>query len=231
MKDIEDVCFVVQARLNSQRLPKKMIRPFAGSTLVDIVLSKLVSIESIPNDQIYFSGHEPSLIELAMMYPISIWPRSVTSANTDNGVQMIFDWWKFLQKEFKYVVLVSACNPLLKKETIERFVQEYLKSPHPGMFGVFEKKTYFWNTEGELITNWPEGQDLLNTKAVETVLEAGHCLYGSSIAEIGQGKWVGSWKKKNDPVLFTVPEIECFDIDYEWQFNVAEKLYQENGYT
>ena len=26
--------------------------------------------------------------------------------------------------------------------------------------------------------------------------------------------------------LHVVPEIESFDIDYEWQFEVAEKLYK-----
>ena len=34
--------------------------------------------------------------------------------------------------------------------------------------------------------------------------------------------------KKNSPALFVVPEYETFDIDYDWQFNVAEALYQNN---
>jgi len=29
--------------------------------------------------------------------------------------------------------------------------------------------------------------------------------------------------------LFVVEELEAFDIDYEWQFRVGEKLYKEFG--
>ena len=53
MKNINNICFIVQARLNSERVPKKMIRNFVGTTLTDHVLQKLVNSPSIPNSQIY----------------------------------------------------------------------------------------------------------------------------------------------------------------------------------
>ena len=31
--------------------------------------------------------------------------------------------------------------------------------------------------------------------------------------------------KKNDPYLFEVNPLEAFDIDYQWQFELAEALY------
>jgi len=43
---------------------------------------------------------------------------------------------------------------------------------------------------------------------------------------IGDGRWCGTWQKKNDPYLFEVPELEAFDIDYEWQFTIAEQLHK-----
>ena len=102
-------------------------------------------------------------------------------------------------------------------------------SPHDGMFSVVERKNYFWNTKGEMLNKWPEGQDLLNTKAVETTYEAGHCLYGSKMSDIGRGKWVGSWTKKNDPVLFPVSEFEAFDIDEQWQFDLVKSYYEKQN--
>jgi CMP-N-acetylneuraminic acid synthetase len=123
---------------------------------------------------------------------------------------------------------VSGCNPLLKTSTIDNFINTYLNQDEEGLFAVIEKKNYFWNNEGELLNKWPEGQDLLNTKAVDTTYEAAHCLYASRIDSIGKGKWVGSWKIKNDPVLFPMNELEAFDIDYEWQFQTAQILY--NGF-
>ena len=221
MKDLKDVCFIVQARLNSQRLPKKMIRPFSGSTLTDLVLQKLVA-SKVPNGQIYLSVHEDELIEIGNKYPINVWKRSYESANVDNGITTLFEWWDKLP--YKYVVMVSGCNPLLQINTIDNFVDTYLNSKSDGLFSVIEKKDYYWDTDGNMLNNWPDGQDLLNTKAVDVTYEAGHCLYASRMDSIGEGKWVGDWKRKGDIELFPVKEMEAFDIDYGWQFNVAEQL-------
>jgi len=223
MKDIECVCFIVQARLNSQRLPNKMTRPFAGSTLTDLVLQKLV-MSNIPNDQIYLSVHEDELINIGNKYPINIWKRSYESANVDNGITTLFEWWDKLP--YKYVVMISGCNPLLQVSTINNFVDTYLNSKSDGLFSVIEKKDYYWDTDGNMLNNWPDGQDLLNTKVVDVTYEAGHCLYASRLDSIGKGKWVGDWKRKGDIGLFPVKEMEAFDIDYGWQFNVAEQLFK-----
>ena len=41
MKKIEDILFIVQARLESERVPRKMVKPFAGTTLLDILIDKI----------------------------------------------------------------------------------------------------------------------------------------------------------------------------------------------
>ena len=46
------------------------------------------------------------------------------------------------------------------------------------------------------------------------------------LLNIGKNIWMGKYKKKNDPELYEVPESEIFDIDYEWQFKIAEELYK-----
>ena len=96
------------------------------------------------------------------------------------------------------------------------------------MFAVFEKKNYFWNEEKDMITSWPEGADALNTKLVEKTYEAAHCLYAGRMDTIKDGVWMSKPPfTKNSPELFIVPELEVFDIDYPWQFKVAETLYKD----
>ena len=53
MKNKEDVCLVVQARLGSERLPGKMLKPFAESNLVDILFKKLKKLKNIPQIKIF----------------------------------------------------------------------------------------------------------------------------------------------------------------------------------
>ena len=93
MKNINDVCVIVQARLGSQRIPKKMIKPFAGSTLLDILFSKLTKSKVIPKDNIYFSVYDKELEDIGTKYGINIWNRSEESAKSEGDpLYEIFDW-------------------------------------------------------------------------------------------------------------------------------------------
>ena len=93
MKNINDICVLVQARLGSQRVPGKMLRPFANTTLVDILLKKLTQSSIIPKNNIYFSVYEEKLKQVAQKYPINIFSRSKQSANSE-GISLpeIFEW-------------------------------------------------------------------------------------------------------------------------------------------
>ena len=222
MKKIEDVCILVQARLGSQRVPNKMLRPFAGTTLTDILFKKLKSSKVIPKNNIYFSAWEQELKDVAKKHDINIYHRSEQSANEDNSLQLIYEWHDKLP--FKYVILVSACNPLLKIETIDSFVESFINSDKEGGFAVFEKKTYYWNKDGKSITDW-KGATIMNTKVVEPIYEAAHCLYASRLDVVKDGYWMDT-KSPPQPELFVMDEFEAFDIDYEWQFELGEKIWE-----
>jgi CMP-N-acetylneuraminic acid synthetase len=66
----------------------------------------------------------------------------------------------------------------------------------------------------------------MNTKFVEPIYEAAHCLYGSRLDIIKNGYWMDDNLPPN-PKLFVMNELETFDIDYEWQFNLGELLYNK----
>ena len=44
---------------------------------------------------------------------------------------------------------------------------------------------------------------------------------------IGDGYWMDT-NSPPTPELFVMDELEAFDIDYEWQFNLGEKIYVDN---
>ena len=135
------------------------------------------------------------------------------------------DWHDKL--DFKYVVLLNPCLPFLTAETIDSFFKEYLSSSFDGMFGVIDKKNYFWNSNGDLITEWYNGLACMNTKFVDSTYEAANCLYGSKLSLVKDGIWMGKAPyTKNNPVIYPISEEECFDIDYLWQFTRAEVLYR-----
>ena len=225
-KSLKDICFIIQARLNSTRVPRKMINPFADTTLMDLGIQKVLDSKIIPKDNFYCSVYEKELVDLCKKYEVNIYHRSEKSANGENSLTNIYEWHDKLP--YKYVVLISACTPLLKTETIDGFVEKYINSNSDGLFGVIGKKQYYWNKEGDMITNWPDGISIMNTKEVEKTYEAAHCLYASRMDTIKDEIWMGDAPfTKGNPELFEMDELEVFDIDYPWQFEVGEVLYEK----
>lgn len=227
MKKIEDVCFVIQARLSSERVPRKMMKPFAGTSLVEIACKKVTESKNIPLQNFYFSAYESEIKDVVHRYGLNIFHRSKDSAYSEGPMQEVMEYHDKLP--FKYAVVISACCPLLSTETIDKFVDSYLSSPHDGMFSVIEKRNYYWDKNHDMITEWPQGVDVLNTKLVGKTYEAAHCLYAGRLDTIRNGIWMANPPfTKNRPALFVVPEYETFDIDYQWQFDVAEVLYEKS---
>ena len=67
----------------------------------------------------------------------------------------------------------------------------------------------------------------MNTKAVEPTYEAAHVLYASRMDLISDYKFMGDFEKEGGIKLFQMDELEAFDIDEQWQFEVGELLYEK----
>ena len=219
----KNISLVIQARLGSQRIPSKMLKPFAETTLVDILLKKVSNLKSIGLNKVYFCAYEDELLDVASKYSINTIKRSKESSREEKDIKVLFEWYK--QIPTNYLIMVSACNPLLKIKTIDKFIKQYKTSDKEGAISVYESKNYFWNSGGEMLNKWPKGFTSMNTKFVEITKVASHCMYGSRVDIIGEGYWVNKGLPY-EPELVSMPEIEAFDIDEPWQFKVAEQLYK-----
>lgn len=218
-KNISDILFIVQARCNSQRVPNKMITKFGNTNLMEICLDKIKK-SNIPNENFYASVYEPELVNLVRNKDLQVFLRSEQSANEEHDIRVMYEWHDRFP-EYKYAVIINACNLFLSVDTINRFLEHYVNSENDGLFSVVPKRQYFWNQQGNLITEWPEGFNIMNTKYVEETYEAGHCLYAGKLELIAEGKWMGEPPyTKNDPELFLMTEIESLDIDHKWQFDL-----------
>tara|TARA_R100000951_G_scaffold115476_1_gene123668 strand:+ start:107 stop:790 length:684 start_codon:yes stop_codon:yes gene_type:complete len=226
MKKIDDVLVIIQARLNSQRVPQKMIKNFNGTNLFSIAIEKVLKSNVIPKRNFFVSVCEPELLDIANYYGVNIYERSEESANNDNSLQKIYEWHDKFPK-YKYVIKINGCSPLLKTETIDGFVKQFLEQEEENLFGVIETKDYYWNKDGMLVTPWPKDQTIMNTKAVEVTYKASHTLYASRLDLIKDDMFMGDFEKEGGIKLHPMDELETFDIDYEWQFELGEKLWEK----
>jgi CMP-N-acetylneuraminic acid synthetase len=224
MKSIDDIAVIIQARLGSQRVPAKMLRDFAGSTLLDIALEKLKRSTVFPKECIYLCVHEPELAASGRRHGVNVFRRSARSASSEgNPLMELYEWWDRLPH--RYGVLINACLPFLSTHTIDAFVRQYAATKADGLFGVIERRNYFWDENHRLLCDLPGDQAVMNTKSVGVTYEAAHALYAGRLDRIGKGVWMGDLRQPGEIELFPVAEEEALDIDYPWQFEMAESLY------
>jgi len=132
MKNPEQVAVIVQARLSSERVPQKMIRPFAGTNLVQICIDK-VKASKIPRENFYFAAHEPELVDIAYRNNLCVFHRSERSAKSEGTpLTDIYEWHDKLAPQFTHCIMINACCTLLDVETINNFWDVYLQSKADG---------------------------------------------------------------------------------------------------
>jgi CMP-N-acetylneuraminic acid synthetase len=225
---------VVQARIKgNMRVPKKMIKPFAGSCLIKILLEKLIKCKNIEKKNLYLSACEPELVDIGKELGIQIYDRPYASIDEDEikkpNMRDVYDWAYNIESE--YFMQINACNPLLSAETIDRSIETFQNSPYDSLFGVVQKANFFFDQDSNVISKFqgiPEHKvyfQHMGTQWVEPVYEAAHCIYifkREFFMNNGMLRWSLS---KNDPFLFEIPNEENFDIDYPWQWELAEQMY------
>ena len=89
MKDIKQVAFMIQARLSSQRCPQKMIRPFAGTTLLDINIQNARRLLQEARELAESHG----LVKLAT---------KITTQN-EKMLDQLENWDEFIRKYYEFI--------------------------------------------------------------------------------------------------------------------------------
>ena len=127
MKNINEICILVQARLSSERVPGKMLKPFAGTTLMDILFEKLRNSKIIKIKNVYLSAYEDELKNVGKKYNINIFHRSKKSSMSEGSpLYEMFEWHNKLP--YKYVVKLNALLPHLIFIITSEFVQPLTSS-------------------------------------------------------------------------------------------------------
>ena len=134
MKDINDIALIIPARVNSTRVIKKMIRPFGDITLFENAINILINTSIIPNENIYLAIGDEELTNIGKKYlnnKINIFYRTKKSVNTDGfliNCDQTTNWFDSLSKKYKYFMILNACQPFIKSNSIENFINYFLKS-------------------------------------------------------------------------------------------------------
>jgi molybdopterin-guanine dinucleotide biosynthesis protein A len=137
---VADLAVFSFGRTQSERCPNKMLRPFAGTTLTDIVLGKLAEIGR-HGYATFFAGHEDEFAARCRAHGVPFLRRSLRSATIDGPIVEILGFLREVPAD--YVLLVSACLPFLRAQTILDFLRARTPGPLRPAFSVRCQRHHF----------------------------------------------------------------------------------------
>lgn len=210
---------LIAARSGSVRVQNKNIRPFAGSTLLEVKIEQLKRISNI--EEIVVNSNDDEILKIAERCGAIPCVRDPYYAS--NTVSMS-DVYRNMAENMNCDVIVYAncTNPVIKDETIFNLV-EYYKN-HCDEFDSVNSahlvKEFLWKDNLPInydLRNQPRSQDLPNISALNFAVNV------LSRETMIEGKNVVGKK----PFIYNIDQIEATDIDNPIDFFLAEQIYKK----
>jgi CMP-N-acetylneuraminic acid synthetase len=214
------ISVLVNARTKSSRLPRKLLLPFAGTTLVDLTLEKLDRMDFFAHR--YFGVAEPELRERAVRYRnIEILDRAADAVNPGyNDHRKVYAHYALVESD--YMMWLNPCHPLLSLDTLRRAVDHVLATRHNSYTSVIPTTDWIFDQDGVPITNTQAS--MLSTAHSRKYYKVAHAFH-----VINKAFFLKDYQywtlTRNDPALVEIPEEESYDVNTPLEFDVAEAAY------
>ena len=212
---------VIPVRKGSQRVKDKNLRPFAGTTLLDIKIKTLLNVPEI--DSIVVNTNSEAAIEMMEEEyagtKVTFHRREESYASSQWSGS---DFFKHLGDvtETDIFIYAPCTSPFVKPETVSACIEKFIldKGEHDCVSTVSSVKEFLW-LDGKAINydphNAPNSQNLPDVVALNfgtTVVLRDDLIKNRNI--IGK-----------NPLFVITSDIEAVDIDTPLDFYIAEQLY------
>ena len=213
---------LVAVRSGSQRVVNKNIRPFAGSSLLEIKLNQLKRIPNI--DGIVVNSNDDKMLEIASNMGCEVVKRDEYYAS--NQVSMSEVYRNMAENvNADVIAYINATNPLLNDRTIVQAIENYKKniSQYDSLNSAHLIKEFLFKENLPInydLRHQPRSQDLPD------ISELNFAINIISREKMIECKNVVGYK----PNIYIIDEVEATDIDNPIDFDFAEFVYKrKNG--
>jgi CMP-N,N'-diacetyllegionaminic acid synthase len=211
---------VINARLSSTRIPRKLLRPFAGSTLIEIALEKLNRMDFFEHR--FLAVADDELIELGNNYDnVEILKRSPDAVKKGVNPQHI-TFKHYLSVPSDYIFVFNPCLPCIKVETIHKVFDEFMATDYPSYTAAVKTGDWIFDNDGNALTNSDPRN--VTTNKNESFYKGAHAFHIINKAFFNENGFLWTFEK-NDPHLIEIPEEEAVDVDKPIEFDLAEMYY------
>jgi CMP-N-acetylneuraminic acid synthetase len=216
------IAALVPMRHQSERVPHKNFRDFAGNPLYSYILSALSNVPQV--DEIVVDTDSPTIMEgVEARFPhvrLIERPEHLRGGEVPMNDVLMHD---VKTVEADAYLQTHSTNPLLRTETIADAIERFLEV-HPSrdsLFSVTSVQTRFWDELARPVNHNPN--ILLRTQDLPPLYEENSCIYlfTRDILEERHNR-IG-----RRPILFEIEEDEAIDIDEKLDFLIAELMYDQ----
>lgn len=211
---------LIAVRSGSQRVKNKNIRPFAGSTLLEIKIKQLLRIKNI--DGIVVNSKDDNMLEIAKSLGCETVKRKEYYCTNEVSMSEVY---KNMAENFNgdIIVYTNVTNPLVKDETIYEAIEKYkeFNDKYDSLNSAYPVKEFLFQNNKPInydLKNQPRSQDLPDIFALNFAISI-----ISKEKMISQKNVVGS-----KPYIFPMDIEESTDIDNMIDFEFAEYMYKKN---
>jgi CMP-N-acetylneuraminic acid synthetase len=214
---------LINARTKSTRLPRKLVLPFAGSTLIDIALEKLDQMDFFAHR--YFAAAEPELKERVFKHKnIEFLDRESDAIQEGyNDHRKVFAHYAKVQSE--YIMWINPCHPLLSLDTLRRAVEHVELTSHNSYTSVIPTSDWIFDEHGNPVTN--TNASMLSSAHSPKFFKVAHAFH--VIRKEFFLKEYQYWTLTiDDPSLIEIPVEESYDVNDQLEFEVAQAAYMRH---
>ena len=150
LKNMKSICLMINARSASTRVENKLLRPFSGSSLIEIALEKINSIDFI--EKKYLATSEEQFANLLIAYPnVELLKRSPNA--TAKGVNPLhITFQHFGEVETDYIMTMNPCMPFLSTKTIEKAYDYFQQSSYNSYTAAIKTGAWIFSPDGNPLT-------------------------------------------------------------------------------
>jgi CMP-N-acetylneuraminic acid synthetase len=221
---MKTISVVINARLQSTRVSKKMIRPFAGKSLLQVALEKLNEMDFFEHR--YLAVAEEELMEYAKPFDnVEILQRKVEAVKQGVNPQHV-TFAHYCDVPSDYIFVFNPCLPFITVDTIRKAFDYFQENDFSSYTSVVKTGDWVFDSEGIPVTN-TNPKNLTTNKDIQ-FYKAAHAFHIVN-KEFFTTKGYHWEFIRNDPHMVKIPEEECVDVDTEIEFALAESLYMRRN--
>ena len=215
------ISIVINARLSSTRVPGKLLRPFAGSSLAEIALEKIEGMDFF--DHRYFAVADPELIEVGRRYPkVELLLREQDSIKAGVNPPSV-SFAHYLKIPTEHIFIFNPCQPMLSVDSIKKAYDFFQETEFDSYTATITTRDWVFDASGDCLTHKDPRNYSTNTgEAYSKATHSFHIVGKTFFAEHGY-HWTFT---KDDPHLIEVNTEEIYDVDNEIDFEIAQSVYR-----